>query len=246
MCSSDLISRGLRWAVVALSPPPEWGIEIIIQSRTASDAEALRQVILQGLSHLGKVDEARQRLPRWADIQAALEPAVVGDTLRFRLEKNRLSDLVRTAVTPVLREAKDKARRIEILNQLKQIGLALMMYASDHDDKLPAHLADVLKYLGSARILVLPNSSVQPPADLQRQSRDAQVAWVDENTYVVYVRPGVSTREIKEPNRSILAHQKLNASGEAFLGVLFADGHSEYMARQAFDRLIEQSKSQNP
>ncbi len=244
--SSSAISRGLRWAVAALSPPPEWAIEIIIQSRTASDAEALRQVILQGLTNLGNVDEVKQRLPRWAELQAAIEPAIVGDTLRFRLEKNRLSDVVRTALMPVLREVKDKAHRAEILNQLKQIGLALMMYASDHDDKLPAHLADVIKYLGSARVLVLPNSSVQPPADLKRQSRDAQVAWVDENAYVVYVRPGASTREIKEPNQSILAHQKLNTCGEAFLGVLFADGHSEYMARQAFDRLIERSKSPNP
>jgi type II secretory pathway pseudopilin PulG len=41
---------------------------------------------------------------------------------------------------PALARAKDKAIRTECLNNLKQVGLALQIYANDNRDKLPAPL----------------------------------------------------------------------------------------------------------
>ncbi|HMC26562.1 MAG TPA: prepilin-type N-terminal cleavage/methylation domain-containing protein, partial [Verrucomicrobiae bacterium] len=38
---------------------------------------------------------------------------------------------------PALARAKAKAKRIQCVNQEKQIGLALFMWANDHDDKFP-------------------------------------------------------------------------------------------------------------
>ena len=38
---------------------------------------------------------------------------------------------------PALSKAKDRARRIQCLNNVKQVGLAIHMYASDNRDKLP-------------------------------------------------------------------------------------------------------------
>lgn len=44
---------------------------------------------------------------------------------------------------PTLAYAKEKARRAQCSNNLKQIGGALMMYANDHNDYLPKYDADI-------------------------------------------------------------------------------------------------------
>lgn len=239
--SSSALGQGLRWAALALAPPPDWGFEVLVQSRSATDAAALLEVIRRGLDALGKIEDVKRQLPRWADIQAALEPTVAGDTLRLRLDKNRVTELARAALIPAMIESRDKAARIALMNHLKQVGLALIMYADDHDGKLPAHLADALSLIGSARVLLLPNSPVQPPDDLARQDRAAQVAWVDQNTCMVYLRPSVPIKDIKDPARTILAHQKPETGRDSTIAVLFADGHVEILARPAFDQLLERN-----
>ena len=244
--SSSTLTRGLVWAAISIQPPPAWAIELAVRSRTAADAEALEGLIARGLTALGNVDEVKQHLPRWAELQAALKPTVAGDTVRVRLEQSRVEELARKVVIPALQESKDKAGRILVLNNLKQIGLALIMFADDHDGKLPEHLADTLAYLGSASVLLPPGSPTQPPEDLQRQDRAAQVTWLDRHGGLVYVRPGVLLRAIKEPAQTPLVHQKTELSREPFVGVCFADGHAESMAREAFNRMLERGKNPNP
>ncbi|MCP5523661.1 MAG: DUF1559 domain-containing protein [Verrucomicrobiales bacterium] len=40
---------------------------------------------------------------------------------------------------PALSKAKEKARRIHCLSNLKQVGIALRMHADDNHDRLPYH-----------------------------------------------------------------------------------------------------------
>lgn len=244
--SSSSLARGLRWASVSVQPPPNWVVELAAHTQTAADAEAIADLITRGLAALGNVDEVKQRLPRWTEIQTALKPVVAGDTVRVRLDASQIGELARTVALPALEESKQQAGRIMLLNNLKQIGLALVMFADDHGGRLPDHFADTLTYLGSASVFLPGGSSVTPPADLQRQDRAAQVAWLDRNSGLVYLRPGVLLRSIKQPDQTPLVHQKPELNREPFVGVCFADGHAEYMTREAFDRLLERSKNPSP
>lgn len=244
--SSSILARGLRWASVSVQPPPNWVVELAVHTQAAADAVAIEGLITRGLAALGNVDEVKQHLPRWAEIQAAVKPVVAGDTVRVRLEASQIGELVRTVAMPALEESKQQAGRVMLLNNLKQIGLALVMFANDHGDRLPDHFADTLAYLGSASVFLPAGSSVTPPEDLQRQDRAAQVAWLDRNSGLVYVHSGVLLRSIKDPATTPLVHQKPELNREPFVGVCFADGHAEYMTREAFDRLLERTKIPSP
>jgi prepilin-type N-terminal cleavage/methylation domain-containing protein/prepilin-type processing-associated H-X9-DG protein len=48
---------------------------------------------------------------------------------------------------PVFAQAREKARGAACLSNVKQLGLALQMYAQDYDETLPNHAADTDKFL---------------------------------------------------------------------------------------------------
>jgi prepilin-type N-terminal cleavage/methylation domain-containing protein/prepilin-type processing-associated H-X9-DG protein len=51
---------------------------------------------------------------------------------------------------PALARAKDKAQRASCVNNLRQLGLGVMMYADGNNDKLPATQCDPERYPGTA------------------------------------------------------------------------------------------------
>lgn len=57
---------------------------------------------------------------------------------------------------PALFQAKGKAQEIQCINNLKQVGLALRIYALDHDDHFPPDFASIKEELSTPRVLVCP------------------------------------------------------------------------------------------
>jgi hypothetical protein len=57
---------------------------------------------------------------------------------------------------PALAKAKSKAQTISCVNNLKQMGLAARIYATDHDGKFPPDILSMKNELGSPKILFCP------------------------------------------------------------------------------------------
>lgn len=108
--------------------------------------------------------------------------------------------------------ARDQARNMAEMSNLKQIGLGLMMYAEDHQGDRPAQLEQAQSYFGSPKIL----ASVRKPKDFEGPSYmyvGGQPQTADPRNIIVYENPGFCTDRIN---------------------VLFFDGHVEALAPEAF------------
>ena len=93
---------------------------------------------------------------------------------------------------PALSNAKSKAQEISCVNNLKQIGLALRIYATDDDDMFPPDLESLEDYIAapSPMILVCP---VDPNANRLRD-----VTWSEfdsDNCSYQYLEPGLKEGE---------------------------------------------------
>ncbi len=118
---------------------------------------------------------------------------------------------------PALVRAREQARSVVSMSNLKQIGLALIMYADEHQGNLPASLEDAKSYYGNAKILESPHK----PKDFAGPSYlyiSGQTTAADYHNIVVYENPEFSKDKIN---------------------VLFLDGHVEAMTPEAFQRELQ-------
>jgi len=115
---------------------------------------------------------------------------------------------------PALARAREQARSAASMSNLKQMGLALIMYADEHQGNLPASLEDAKSYYGNAKILDSPHK----PKDFSGPSYlyiSGQTTAADYHNIVAYENPDF---------------------GKDKINVLFLDGHVEAMTPEAFQR----------
>ena len=62
---------------------------------------------------------------------------------------------------PALAKAKERAQRIQCLNNMKQTGLALRMWANDHGGKFPSDLMSLSNQVPSVKILICPGEKLR-------------------------------------------------------------------------------------
>lgn len=63
-----------------------------------------------------------------------------------------------------LREARDRAQRISCVNNMKQLGLAVRVWATDNNDTFPKHVLDMTNELVTPKVLVCPADTNRQPA----------------------------------------------------------------------------------
>ena len=109
---------------------------------------------------------------------------------------------------PALSRAKARSQRINALNNLKQIGLAVRTFALDNSDRFPASFDEMMNELSTERVTIDPESG-QP---------------------FVYVGAGVNEAEIRP--ESVIAFSPTDTG--AHRNVLMADGSVQQMSSEKF------------
>lgn len=125
------------------------------------------------------------------------------------------------------------ARRQACASNLKQIGMALWLYAADHGEMFPPHLGVLYdKYAAEADAFICPSTSAHPDPNQERSALEARppvyAKFAPEHiSYYSYYY--VTGRRPDDPPESIIAFENAANHDGNGLHVLRADGRAEWM-----------------
>mgnify|MGYP006273226119 CR=1 FL=1 len=144
---------------------------------------------------------------------------------------------------PAFFAARRSAHETVSMSNLRQIGIALVTYAVDHDGRLPERLSALFEpgYIASPEaVLTTPHFAVAQPDDLADRELAERAEWYSRNGGYVYI-PWPSLEDIDRPSERILVFEKPgHAIHRDMPAAAFADGHTERMPRNVLGRRIEQ------
>jgi hypothetical protein len=121
-----IVTRGFQWGAIGVGLPPKTALRVVIQSKDASAARALRDVIGEGVDRLSREALIREAVPEYDKLAPRLKPTIADDRLVLSFEAGSagLSDLL-AAFAPKITESGD---RRQCMQNLHLIGIALHNY----------------------------------------------------------------------------------------------------------------------
>ena len=183
----------------------------------AANAELKLPMILPNLSHIAQ-DMGSSCQYSWFD-DRGLRSRYRGPGLEPSLGGVAGAALGLGVAMPAMARARQQARHAVSMSNLKQLGLAIIMYADDHDGKLPESLEEVWDYHREPKILESP----QKPTAFDGPS-------------YIYVK-GHSLKA-GSPAKQIIVYENPGYLREQITAV-FLDGHVERMKRDRFVETLE-------
>jgi prepilin-type processing-associated H-X9-DG protein len=130
--SGKMLADGVQWATVSIQAPPRLALSVVIQSRDAEAATALRGTIVSALQVLARAPEVRKQWPEVDDFARLLTPRLSGEQLLLSISEREQTELALRLLTAPLQAARTAAGRSQSMNNLKQIGLAMHNYHDTH------------------------------------------------------------------------------------------------------------------
>jgi prepilin-type processing-associated H-X9-DG protein len=140
---------------------------------------------------------------------------------------------------PALARSRVNASQVRSASNLRQVGLAMMLYANENNGKFPKTPGELLLTQDiTVDVFVNPATKKKAPRDLNKEE---QAAWVNKEGDYVYLGAG---RDITTPADVVVAHEKFrpNAPG---INMLFGDGHVEYVGTQQARATLAKQKQQD-
>lgn len=136
-----------------------------------------------------------------------------------------ISTLARRVVYPsIARTRRDAAMGLSCSN-VKRLTLAMHLYASDHDDRFPSKLSELVPYVKDAKVFVHPTRPVgSKPIDLGKPET------IDAHADYEITEPGGDLGEL--PSSTVIIREKeAFAAGGRMCG--FADGHAQFVREKS-------------
>jgi hypothetical protein len=129
---TNVITKGCNWAALSINFTPQITARLVIQSSDASSAAALSTLSADVLKHVAELPPLKQQLPTFADLIPYLTPKADGDKLVLNIDERNaeLSNLLDKAQVTLISQARDSVKRMNSMNNMKQIGLAMLNYES--------------------------------------------------------------------------------------------------------------------
>ena len=188
----------------------------------ATKAELKLPMILPNLSHIAQ-DMGPTCQYSWFD-DRGLRSRYRGPGLEPSLGGIAGAAVGAGILMPAMARARHQARNVASMANLKNLGLAMHMYADDHDGKFPDGFEQMRDYYKNSRFLESP----QKPTDFEGPS-------------YIYVK-GHSTKA-GSPYKMIIVYENPEYLRDN-IPVLFLDGHVEKMSQDRFIEALERTYKQ--
>jgi hypothetical protein len=122
---------------------------------------------------------------------------------------------------PALQRAREAARSAVSMSNVRQLSIGIMMYAHDHDDRVPEKLSDLVapeQYHDSPGVFVHPKNKAKAKLiDFDKPET------IDEHSDYELVLKG-SLGDVKEPSKTVMIREKEQFSKKGRV-IGYADGH---------------------
>jgi prepilin-type processing-associated H-X9-DG protein len=184
----------------------------------ASNAGLKLPFVLPQLSHIAQ-DMGPSCQYSWFDARG-LRSYYCGAGIEPALGALAGGGIVAGIMMPALARSRQQAKQVASMAHLKQLGLAAVMYADDHNGKLPDNFEQAKEYYRDSRILESPLK----PKDFDGPS---------------YIYVSGHSMKAESPAVQIVAYENPQYCQDT-VNALFLDGHVERMPR---DRFLETLKA---
>jgi prepilin-type processing-associated H-X9-DG protein len=222
------VTRGLRWATVAVALPPKPSVRVTVQARDAAAVDSLEKTIRAAIDSGVKATEAEsakvgnagkaEMLRASAKLLPSLVPAREGnDRLVLTMDDAKLSNLA-SVISAGMVMARGNALRVRSMSNMRQLILACVLHANEHKGEYPDDLTAAAKAYDAAAMLKNPRGG---------------------KSGYKYVKPPLGT---KSPSDRIVLYEidTLDPDGR---GVGFADGHVEFMKEPDFQKRLKDQEA---
>jgi hypothetical protein len=147
--------------------------------------------------------------------------------------------LMASIMLPSLNRARTTANRVKSASNLRQIGMAIIMYGEQNKGAFPPDLGTLVKTEDiTAGVFINPNGSTKLP-DMTGMSPDDIAKWVNDNSDYVYLGAGMKMTDPGLP-QTVIAYEKSNNKGDG-KNLLFGDSHVEFQRLEQARQQIEAS-----
>lgn len=152
--SVKVLTRGLKWGVLSIEGPPNLKLNLTLQSANAKSAQALSKFCAKALKLISaELSHGKQLPEEVSQLFKKLQPSVKGNQLTLALVENDFQSPIKLMIS----KAQNTASRVMAMNNMKQIGVAMHNYYSDHGVLPAPYTMDKKKKpLLSWRVHILP------------------------------------------------------------------------------------------
>jgi prepilin-type processing-associated H-X9-DG protein len=134
--------------------------------------------------------------------------------------------LVSGFVLPALHKSREVSTRVQCAGNMKQIGLACLLYSNENKGAYPPDLGTLLKTQDiTPDVFICPSSGITFPNDLKGANVDKQIAWINANGSYVYLGKGMNNSASAD---HVIMYEKKEDHDHDGMNMLYGDGHVEW------------------
>ncbi|MGA2258032.1 MAG: protein kinase, partial [Thermoguttaceae bacterium] len=130
-----IVTRDISWASLGFDGPPEAALHVVVKTRDLEAAKELGSRWSDAVRTFASAMGLRPATLQLDSLMSLLSPIIDGDRLLLTLDKNS-SDIVK-AMASLAGSMRRRADTVQSMNNMKQLALGMMNYASTFSNHFP-------------------------------------------------------------------------------------------------------------